>query len=400
MLPAVAAPERRAVEPVLAHQPTADGAMDSFLTALQGEAAEAVPALCLEAADARNRFAALLSTPGLSDLISRDCGTAVSNSNQAFVWTGDPGRPSIPGIAAMCAEMLRLLAPRLLASDEQTDQQRLLASFSERYDTLLAQYEALQGKCQSITEREDCHNQLTQEVQAWQSAYHAATARVEELSLESADLKERARALNGRGVDPAEKRELLGRLAQREAEISAASDAMRRLQEVLEDGDGAAVAQCAELERKLHDAHRTLRSTEATCEAESARALEACEVAAAASAHEQELVARCRAAEAEARECSAALEMLLEEKGRYLDERENFIDRRLVTSMLALYMDHQASGQGALAEQVLGRTLQVLGAAPAVEARQQLRAAAAAAEVRLAGPLGDAFLDFLTQETS
>ena len=42
--------------------------------------------------------------------------------------------------------------------------------------------------------------------------------------------------------------------------------------------------------------------------------------------------------------------------------QEHLVDRRLVTSMLALYHDHVSSGQRALAEQVLNQTLQILGA--------------------------------------
>merc|ERR1712039_496572 len=94
-----------------------------------------------------------------------------------------------------------------------------------------------------------------------------------------------------------------------------------------------------------------------------------------------------------------ALEALLRQKEKHLDEKEHLVDKRLVVSMLAQYQDHLACGKTVLAEQVLHQTIQVLGASTAIADRQQLRAEAAAAESkRLAEPLSDAFLDFLTRE--
>lgn len=112
-------------------------------------------------------------------------------------------------------------------------------------------------------------------------------------------------------------------------------------------------------------------------------------------------MARCREAEKELRESNSALEILLDEKARRLDDQDHLVDRRLVTSTLALYHDHVSSGQHALAEQVLNTALHVL-AVPEDTQRSQVKKALAAAEARMqrvgSEPLGNAFLDFLEKE--
>jgi len=106
------------------------------------------------------------------------------------------------------------------------------------------------------------------------------------------------------------------------------------------------------------------------------------------------MAARCRGIEKDAQETSSALEVLLREKERFLEESEHLIDRRLVTCMLANYLDHLRSGQKNLADAALSQTIQVLGGLPDVEERQRLRAATASSQ-----ELGKAFVDFLVQET-
>jgi len=67
--------------------------------------------------------------------------------------------------------------------------------------------------------------------------------------------------------------------------------------------------------------------------------------------------------------------------------------------MLALYKDHLSTGQRRLAEQVLGQTFEILGGSEAAAERQRIRKLALEAKSPK-GPLSDAFLDFLTKETS
>lgn len=368
----------------------ADVSRANSVTIEQRVACEPDTKLCDDIVQAQRHFEALLTTPGLVELLVRECG-----------WdsiTTDPIKDlPMPNIAARCSEALRLFAPRLLVADENSDKHHLLASFSERYDSLLTQYDTLQQRYREMMERETDSDKLAQQIHVWESAHQTAATRIEELTMENISLKERIHKFESRGIDPNEKRELLQKLAQRDAEIRAAGEALQQLQEVMDDGAGATSIRCVQLERELRDAQRALGEAEAARRAESVSAREARDLAAGSSAREQELVARCQAAENEVHENGAALEALLQEKSRHLDEREHLVDKRLVTSMLALYLDHLASGQQGLAEQALNQTLQVLGGAPAVAERQRFRVSS---EVRPAEPLGDAFLDFLTRETT
>jgi len=406
--------------------------MSAFRKALEAQGLPlATPAQLREdAEEARHRYEALLATPGLPQLLSR-LVPAVSieggqePENETNCWDRKlADRRSVPRIAADCAEALRRLAPRLLASDsgaEPSDKQRLLTSFSERYDVLFEQHEGLRRKCRELQERQPDHDRLADEVSAWQAAYSTATARVEDLSLQNADLrggttsllkgehkaylgldiKERTQQLQSSTLDPEERSRWRDLVAQREAELLAAGAALRQLQEVMEDGAGDDSARCARLEAELRELRRAAAQAEANQSVDAQTLQEAREVATGAAGRQAELLERCRAAEAELRENGAALEALLSEKGRHLDEREHLVDRRLVTSTLSQCLEHLSSGRAGFAQQVLGQTLQVLGGEPeeASALRQQVRNVVerqrAAAE-----PLGDAFLDFLTREAS
>jgi len=376
-----------AAEGPSAAQPT-EGALTA---ALQGEVAQPLAQLVSDASEARRRFAALLAVPCLIEVLQDSGAIGVDRAAWASA-----GSPSVPKIAAQCAEALRTLTPRLLGADKSSDKQYLLESFNERYDSLLAQYEVMQQRCRQMVEQEESNQQLAQQNQAWQSAHRTATARIEDLSLENADLKERLREFESR---PSEA-QLLQRLAQREAEVRAANEALQRLQEVLEESSGRMDARCRELEQELQASRLAAAELAATREAGLAGVREAHEAAAAAAARESALLQRCSHAEREAQESNQALEALLQEKERHMEEREHHVDSRLVTSMLALYLDHLASGQRTLADQVLNQTLQVLGGLPAVADRQRLRSVTEAEEKLAEEPLGDAFLDFLTRETS
>jgi len=386
--------------------------MSAFRKALEAQGLPlATPAQLREdAEEARHRYEALLATPGLPQLLSRLVDSVSTEGGQepeteTNCWDQKlADRRSVPRIAADCAEALRRLAPRLLASDsdaEPSDKQRLLTSFSERYDALFEQHEGLRRKCRELQERQPDHDRLADEVSAWQAAYSTATARVEDLSLQNADLKERAQQLQSSTLDPAERSRWRDLVAEREAELLAAGAALRQLQEVMEDGAGDDSARCARLEAELRELRRAAAQAEANQSVDAQTLQEAREVATGAAGRLAELLERCRAAEAELRENGAALEALLSEKGRHLDEREHLVDRRLVTSTLSQCLEHLSSGRAGFAQQVLGQTLQVLGGEPeeASALRQQVRNVVerqrAAAE-----PLGDAFLDFLTREAS
>lgn len=367
-----------------------------------------------EEEDARRRFAALLCTPGLPELLGRQFaadggGASAVGLDVVGIWTPkDADALSLPMMASACAEALRRLAPRLLAGETDglaDDKQRLLASFSERYDALFEEHGALLRRCRELTSRVEQDERLADEVQAWQSAYSASSARVEVLTLESGDLKERMRVLEAGGLDPEERSRWQVLVAQREAEVKAAGEALRQLQEVMEDGTGTESMRCGRLEDELKEARQQAARFAAERQADEGAFREARAAAAASAKQEEELLARCQRAEREAAESGAALEALLQEKSTHLDEREHSVDRRLVTSTLSSCLEHIASGRRGLAEQILGQTLQVLGGAPeeAVQLRQRLREAEARrreAPPPPAEPLGEAFLEFLTREAS
>jgi len=359
---------------------------DELLAALRGKQPDSVQQLCADAANARRRFAALLAMPCLDELLA-NCGDGSWTSAEV---------PSVPRIGAQCAEALWLLAPRVLASERGSDQQQLLESFSERYDTLLNQYEAMQQRCRKMSEVEDCSERLTQQLEVWQAAYATATARIEELASENAELKERLAVLDQRRSEPDDRPTLLRRLSQREAEVRAANDALQRLQDVLEDGDNTTTARLADLECQLQAARRAIHEAELAKQNDAAALREAQEAAAHAARREAALVERCAGVERDTQEIGAALEVLLQEKEQHLEQRDNQIDRKLVASMLALYLEHSNSGHHALASQALQQTLQVLGGEPAIAERQRWREEATPKP----GPLGDAFIDFLSREVN
>jgi len=364
----------------------------SYVQGTAPAALESQEQLSAEDGEAYQHFKALVATPGLLELL-QECGV---NTDGDGIWAGD-GRPATSKIASQCAEALRRVTPRALAMDNGSDRQHLLASFSDRYDALLAEHTALQQRCQQMGAWQDAYTGLAQQVEVWQSAHQAATTRVEELTLENADLKVKVQARERRDIEPAEKQRLLQCLAQREAELKAVGDALQQLHEVMEDGTGEANARCAELEQQLTDARHALNAAENALQSEVVRSREARQEAASAAAREETYAVQARNAEREAMETNTALEALLQEKAKHLEERENHVDKRLVTSMLGLYQDHLSSGQTSLAEQVLSQTMQVIGGAPAMTDRQRLFATR---EAKPAGPLGDAFLDFLDKETS
>lgn len=344
-------------------------------------------------------MAELLATPGVADLLRRE------RAADAAIWEGGAEETSLPRVAAACASALSCLAPRLLLAGEDAggaavDKQRLLSSFSERYDSLLAKHEELQARCRDIAEQAGDCERLRQETSAWQAAHSTATQRIEEVTLENGDLKESVRQLKGQGLGLEERTRLERLVAQREAEVIATGDALRQLQEVLEDGEGDSSARGDELEAQLRATRRELREAQAArvSDAEALRAAEA--VAAGAAAREQALLERGSRDDAEVRESSIALESLLRDKERFLEEREYLVDRRFVTSALALSLEQLAEGKSGLTQQVLVQTLRALGGVPEEDRAQRQRLQTARRQSETAEPLGDAFLDFLTRELS
>mmetsp|Transcript_95140 Transcript_95140/g.268806 ORF Transcript_95140/g.268806 Transcript_95140/m.268806 type:complete len:561 (-) Transcript_95140:59-1741(-) len=404
--PAGALPTPAASCPSSAREPRGEAELDadapsqtagSPSDALRDQAPAADEQLHRESAEAKRQFELLLTMPGLVDLL-REVGAKEGKNGETCDFWSSATSPSVPQIAARCAEALRQLAPRALAADTNSDRHRLLASFSERYDTLFAQYEAVQQRCRDLTAQQERLEQNTQQVDTWKSAHASATASVEKLTLENADLRERIHALESRSADPREKRDLLQKLAQRDAEVRAAGDALRQLQDAVDDDASSLRARCDRLEKELQEVRRAACAAQDALESHATSAGAARDAAATATAREEAMAARCRRAEQENHETSLALEALLLEKEKRLEEREYLVDRRLVISMLALYQDYLASGEKVLAHQVLGQALQVLGHAevPVAERRRVL----AAASPKIAPPLADAFVDFLSQEVS
>lgn len=371
-------PPRQGTAPTQRPQPTEA----EVLAALRGESSN--EQLCCDTAEAQRNFESLLTVPGAAALLNLAVDV----------------KASVPQIAAASTEALHRLAPRLLGdSGGDSDKQQLLVSFSERYDALLTRYNALQQKCREMSSRQDDVSDLGQQVDAWKAAHRAATERVEEVTLENGDLRERVRLMRAEGSDPREKQRLLQRLAEREAEIKAAGTALSQLQEVMDDSTSATDARVAELERELAAVRRRAQDAEAELRANAGVTQAARESSAAAERLCAEHEARRIAADREAAENADALEILLEEKGKFLDEREHHIDRRLVASMVANYLDHQASpGEEALAEQVISQLFRVLGGHPRQSDRGRLRSASASKSNGALSAPPASFADWLDME--
>ena len=338
--------------------------------------------------EALKEFAALRQLPALEETLESLGIQAAPFSHSADT--------SVPRVAILCCRVLRQALPKVALEERApSEAKRLLVSFNERYEQVLEEHMALQRKCRDLTSRNVKCEALAQQAEAWQSAHQAAIARIEELSSENAELKEQMLLQKRQGMDPKERMQLQQLLSQKDAELQASADAMCQLEEIMEE-QNLLSDRNASLERQI----RALRQAQESQEPrEPAKPSPVSHVT---SSEHLDLSARCRAAEAELKETSAALEILLEEKSRRLEDQEFLVDRRLVASMLALYHEHKASGQQALAGQVLTTALSILGGVPqeAQTSRASVKAAAAAAEARLAEPLGNAFVDFLEKEAT
>ncbi|CAE7805774.1 unnamed protein product [Symbiodinium microadriaticum] len=359
--------------------------------------------------EALKEFAELCELPGLKHSLQL-LGASSEASQDLIQAISEKGSElSTAQVASWCCKVLRQALPRIAleagSSHAPNETKRLLTSFNERYEKLLEEHMALQRRCRDLTSKNVQFEALAQQAEAWQSAHQAAICRVEQLSSENAELKEQMASLRRQGIESKERSQLQQLLRQKDAELQASADALQKLEEVMEE-QSALHEQNASLKREL----REVQAARARASGGASGGASAIAIAVGVPAPEPDSLAvdmsvlssRCRAVEAELKETSAALEVLLEEKGRRLEDQEFLVDRRLVASMLALYHEHLASGQRALAEQVLAQALHVLGGVPeeAQKSRAQVKAAAAAAEARLAEPLGNAFLDFLEKEAT
>lgn len=357
-----------------------------------------------ESEAARMEFQAVQGSPYLESILSQ-----LDSEKAARAKEWNKGSLSIPEIAALSCWTLRQLFPLVpatqLTNQGQSETQRLLTSFSDRYEALLMEHTALQRKARELSHANTELARSAQQTESWKSAHGTAIARLEELSSENAELKERIRSswANLNSDQDQSRDQLVRKVAQKDAEIRGLTEAMERLQEVVDDQSSLAT-KCWNLERELREAKEARETVDPMSVAikpdDEAWRRETQTRQGSQESHEH-LLARCQHAEKELSDTSAALEVLLEEKSKRIEDQEHLVDRRLVTSMLALYHDHVSSGQRALADQVLTQALHILGGVPeeTQRSRQQLKEAAAAAEARLAEPLGNAFLDFLEKET-
>lgn len=359
-----------------------------------------------ESEAARMEFQAVQDSPYLESILSQ-----LDSEKAARAKEWNKGSLSIPEIAALSCWTLRQLFPLVPATQPtkqgQSETQRLLTSFSDRYEALLVEHTALQHRARELSHANTELARSAQQTESWKSAHGTAIARLEELSSENAELKERIRSswANLNSDQDQSRDQLLHKVAQKDAEIRGLTEAMERLQEVVDDQSSLAT-KCWNLERELREAkdakeaEKTVDPMSMAVRPDEAWRREIQTRQGSQESHEH-LLARCQHAEKELSETSAALEVLLEEKSKRIEDQEHLVDRRLVTSMLALYHDHVSSGQRALADQVLTQALHILGGVPeeTQRSRQQVKEAAAAAEARLAEPLGNAFLDFLEKET-
>ncbi|CAE7389239.1 unnamed protein product [Symbiodinium sp. CCMP2456] len=383
-------------------QPATLKGEDSVCASVSGDS-EADPCQH-EQHEALKEFAELCELPGLKHSLQL-LGAGSEASQDLIQAISEKGTElSTAQVASWCCKVLRQALPQIAleagSSHAPSETKRLLTSFNERYEKLLEEHMALQRRCRDLTSKNVQFEALAQQAEAWRSAHQAAICRVEQLSSENAELKEQMAALRRQGIESKERSQLQQLLRQKDAELQASADALLKLEEIMEE-QGALHEQNASLKRELRELQAAGARASGGASA-IAVGVPAPEEPESLSVDMSVLSSRCRAVEAELKETSAALEALLEEKGRRLEDQEFLVDRRLVASMLALYHEHLASGQRALAEQVLAQALHVLGGVPeeAQKSRAQVKAAAAAAEARLAEPLGNAFLDFLEKEAT
>lgn len=350
-----------------------------------------------DAVQARQRFEALLEIPGFKQMIGdmpvaeqgRGCQPSDEDSSPTGPILGF-AEPSVLQIAVLAA-LLPQLAPKILAVTGPEEKQELLGCFSERYDALRAGYHDLQERWSEPND--------TQEIETWKAAHQQALARVEEYSHQNAELKERLQYRRATGMDPLEKQELERKLAQRDAELAAASSAMLQLRDAIDDSSGAVTQRCAKLEQDLLVMQRKAESAEKELAAALLSLKAAQEASASAETRAVAAEQRSKQIQADAADNVDALDALLEEKGKYMEEREHYVDRRLVASMIANYLDHLQSRRQSLADQVIQQILQVLGgtdiagSSAGARAREESQAAA-----RAKGPLLDSFAAWLDSE--
>jgi len=151
----------------------------------------------------------------------------------------------------------------------------------------------------------------------------------------------------------------------------------------VEDGAAASRRRVAQLESELRRAREASCAKDGVCPEDE---------------REAALDRRCRSLERDAQDTQSAIESSLQEKEYHLEEKCHLVDRRVVSSMLASYLDHQRSGDHKLSEQVLDQIFQVLGTerASIVADRTRIRATTG----QTTKPLSSAFLDFLAHETA
>ena len=207
-----------------------------------------------ESEAARMEFQAVQGSPYLESILSQ-----LDSEKAARAKEWNKGSLSIPEIAALSCWTLRQLFPLVpatqLTNQGQSETQRLLTSFSDRYEALLMEHTALQRKARELSHANTELARSAQQTESWKSAHGTAIARLEELSSENAELKERIRSswANLNSDQDQSRDQFVRKLAQKDAEIRGLTEAMERLQEVVDDQSSLAT-KCWNLERELREA--------------------------------------------------------------------------------------------------------------------------------------------------
>ena len=172
-----------------------------------------------ESEAARMEFQAVQDSPYLESVLSQ-----LDSEKAARAKEWNKGSLSIPEIAALSCWTLRQLFPIVPApqtNQGQSETQRLLTSFSDRYEALLTEHTALQHRARELSHANTELARSAQQTESWKSAHGTAIARLEELSSENAELKDRIRSswANLNSDQDQSRDQLVRKVAQKDAEI-------------------------------------------------------------------------------------------------------------------------------------------------------------------------------------
>eukprot|EP00922_Rhytidocystis_sp_ex-Travisia-forbesii_P022809 GHVS01033420.1.p1 GENE.GHVS01033420.1~~GHVS01033420.1.p1 ORF type:complete len:342 (-),score=71.97 GHVS01033420.1:524-1549(-) len=324
---------------------------------------------------------------------------------------------------------------RHIHEEEKAHLRHSLASFTERYDALMKQYQKLQETCKDLTHAESTHSvvqtrlqQLEAEnedtmhqVRSWQEAHSALAESLHEVSVELAEQRGQNQRMETLEMELAEHKRTGMRLQELTESYQQVSDKLHKsvgececlslqLCESRRSVDGLSIG--VEEMQQLHDdtvARLEEELLNAQAEARHARA----QMEALCAVHEEVVLLREQimgertlreegekrraTLEADNKILSEAIEKLLHRIHKEKDERENFIDRRLISQMIHRHAEQR--GNIKRRDQIFLLICDVIGLSEAEKERLGLFADTSKAMEAVANKnLSDQFMEFLDSE--